>query len=71
MKECAKRHQPLSPNQYSRTYPPTLFVKEKAASVFKKPELEAAMRRMLETGKIRVETWGPPSKRHEYVILAE
>jgi RecA-family ATPase len=51
-----------SKNPNARTYAPAMFAKEKAASGFRKSDLEAAMRRLFETGKIHVETYGRPSR---------
>jgi RecA-family ATPase len=46
------------------TYAPSEFAKEKEAhqAGLKKADLEAAMRRLLAAGKIRVESYGPPSR---------
>jgi RecA-family ATPase len=46
------------------TYAPTLFAKESEAKEhgIKKADLEAAMRRLFATGKIRLEPYGAPSK---------
>jgi RecA-family ATPase len=48
----------------ANAYAPTEFAKEKEAKEagIKKTDFEAAMRRLLTAGKIRVESYGPPSR---------
>jgi hypothetical protein len=48
----------------ANTYAPTEFAKEKEAKEagIKKTDFEAAMRRLLTAGKIRVESYGLPSR---------
>jgi RecA-family ATPase len=53
-----------SENPSARTYGPAMFAKEKAATGFRKTDMEAAMRRLFEKNKIHVEKYGKPSNRH-------
>jgi RecA-family ATPase len=54
------------------TYAPTEFAKEREAKQLgmKKNDLEAAMRRLFEIGKIRVEPYGPPSRGWSRLVIA-
>lgn len=54
----------ISAKQNAPTYAPTEFAKEPKAKKLgiRKADFEAAMRRLLATGKIRVEAYGPPSR---------
>ena len=54
----------ISAKQNAPTYAPTEFAKEPEAKKLgiRKADFEAAMRRLLATGKIRVEAYGPPSR---------
>ena len=63
----------ISHNANSKTYGPTVFVKEAEAKKIRlsKAELEAAMRRLFAAGKIRVDTYGPPSKSYSRLIINE
>ena len=61
----------VSDRPTSNTYAPAAFGKEKetkAAGVHKL-DLDDAMRRLFETGKIHVEHYGPPSHRHSRLKL--
>jgi hypothetical protein len=51
----------------ARIYAPTQFAKETEAvsAGVRKPELETAMLRLFEAGKIHVETYGKASQPHE------
>jgi RecA-family ATPase len=55
----------------ANTYAPTAFSKEKEAKAvgMRKLDLEDAMRRLFEGGKIHVEHYGPPSHRHSRLKL--
>jgi RecA-family ATPase len=55
----------------ANTYAPTTFSKEKEAKAggMRKLDLEDAMRRLFEAGKIHVEHYGPPSHRHSRLRL--
>jgi hypothetical protein len=46
----------------SRTYAPTVFASHPDAEGAKKVSLEDAMNRLLKEGRIKIETFGPPSK---------
>lgn len=46
----------------SPTYAPAAFCKEQEAKGLRKPDLERAMRSLFRTGKIRIETYGRPSR---------
>jgi RecA-family ATPase len=54
----------ISAKPNAPTYAPTEFAKEKEAKEagIRKADFEAAMRRLLAAGKIRVEPYGPPSR---------
>ncbi|MPZ36596.1 MAG: AAA family ATPase [Rhizobiales bacterium] len=56
------RNVSIKPN--APTYAPTEFAKERSAreAGLKKTDFEAAMRRLLASGKIRVDSYGPPSR---------
>jgi hypothetical protein len=62
--QFTKQGRNISIKRNAPTYAPTEFSKEKAAkdAKLRKPDLEAAMRRLLAAGKIRVEHYGPPSR---------
>jgi RecA-family ATPase len=57
----------VSPNP-SRTYAPALMLKFDEAKGFRKGLLEAAMNRLLEGGKIKIVTVGPPSKARKHLV---
>lgn len=59
-----KQGRNVSAKHNAPTYAPTEFAKEKAAkdAKLRKSDFEAAMRRLLAAGKIRVEPYGPPSR---------
>ena len=63
----------ISHHANSNTYGPAIFAKEAEAKKIRlgKSELEAAMRRLFEAGKIRVETYGPPSKSYSRLVINE
>jgi RecA-family ATPase len=54
----------VSDKQTSNNYAPTMFAKESAAKsqAIRKPDLEAAMRRLFDANKIHVDNYGRPSK---------
>ena len=52
------------------SYAPTRFAEEPDAKGFTKRQLVHAMSRLLRDGKIRVETFGPPSKKRSKLALA-
>jgi hypothetical protein len=54
----------VSTKRNAPTYAPTEFAKTKEAknAGLRKADFEAAMRRLLEAGKIKVEPYGPPSR---------
>jgi RecA-family ATPase len=54
------------------TYAPTTFAKENAAKTqgIRKSDLEAAMRRLFEAGKIKVDTYGRPSRQYSKLVAA-
>jgi hypothetical protein len=61
----------LSPNR-SSAYAPAIIARQPGSNGVGKHALEAAMNRLLDAGKIRVEEYGPPSKRrHRLVVSAE
>jgi RecA-family ATPase len=65
-----QRAVPVSANPCARTYAPTQFTRDETAKALgKKPKarLEAAMKRLFDSGRIRVIETGPPSKRVGYL----
>jgi RecA-family ATPase len=63
----------ISAKPNAPTYAPTEFAKEPEAKAagLKKKDFEAAMRRLLAAGKIRVEPYGPPSRGWTRLVLVE
>jgi RecA-family ATPase len=59
----------VSPNR-GPTYAPTEFAKDPDADGVAKRALEVAMAQLLKAGRIRVETFGPPSKKRKRLRLA-
>ena len=60
----------VSPNR-GPTYAPTEFAKHPDVDGVAKRALEIAMAQLLKAGRIRVETFGPPSKQRKRLRLAE
>ena len=60
----------VSPNR-GPTYAPTEFAKDPDANGVNKRALETAMAQLLKAGRIRVETFGPPSKQRKRLRLAD
>ena len=52
----------VSDKPSSNNYGPAAFAKEQEAKGFRKPDMEGAMRRLFEAGKIHVEDYGRPSR---------
>jgi RecA-family ATPase len=73
LKRLSAEGRNISHNANSKTYGPTVFVKEAEAKKIRlsKAELEAAMRRLFAASKIRVDTYGPPSKSYSRLIINE
>ena len=73
LKRLSAEGRNISHNANSKTYGPTVFVTEAEAKKTRlsKAELEAAMRRLFAAGKIRVDTYGPPSKSYSRLIINE
>jgi hypothetical protein len=71
--ERAKPVPPISHHPNSNTYGPTVFVKEAEAKKIRlsKADFEAAMRRLFAAGKIRAESYGPPSKSYSRLVISE
>src|SRR5262249_4404286 len=59
----------VSPNP-GVTFAPAIFSKDADARDLTKDSLRAAMDRLLKDGKIRIETFGPPSRQRKRLILA-
>lgn len=59
---------PTAPSNYA----PRVFAKEPEglAAHLTKADLEAAMARLFQSNRIRIHTWGPPSRQHRGVVLA-
>lgn len=62
------QQQQLSPN-VGKTYAPALFADHNDAGGISSPEFAKAMQRLLDAGKIHIETSGPPSKRRAMLAL--
>ena len=73
LKRLSAEGRNISHHANSNTYGPAIFAKEAEAKKIRlgKSELEAAMRRLFEAGKIRVETYGPPSKSYSRLVINE
>jgi RecA-family ATPase len=73
LKRLSAEGRNISHNANSKTYGPTVFVKEAEAKKIRlsKAELEAVMRRLFAASKIRVDTYGPPSKSYSRLIINE
>lgn len=69
MRKYDELKQPLSPKLTARNYLPTILERHEEAKGFKRKDFAAAMIRLLERGILKVEEWGPPSKRYSYVVL--
>jgi RecA-family ATPase len=56
----------------SPSYAPTVFAREREAKLGKvaKGALADAMRRLFEAGKIKIETFGPPSRERRRIVIA-
>ena len=56
----------------SPSYAPTVFAREREAKLGKvaKGALADAMRRLFEAGKIKIETFGPPSRERRRIAIA-
>jgi RecA-family ATPase len=67
----AARKQPVSHKSTARNYLPAMFAREPDAKGISKPELAAAMNRMMDKKTIAVRQWGPPSKISEYLELVQ
>lgn len=55
-------------NTDGHTSAPKKFVELKAGKGFSKAALRRAMNRLLEAGKIRLESYGPPSRRYSRIV---
>ena len=61
---------PVGPSP-SSNYAPTVFAKDKLAGGVQKSAFRAAMNRLLEGGKIRVDEHGPQSRRTKLIVQVE
>ena len=71
LKRFAGEGRNVSDKSNSHTYAPTNFAKETEAkkSQLRKPDFEAAMRRLFADGKICVETYGRPSRPYSRLAI--
>jgi RecA-family ATPase len=69
-KKLEGRGQELSPAQTSHSYGPTIIARQSEAKAIKKAELVAALDRLLEQGRLRIETLNPGTTREKKVIRA-
>jgi RecA-family ATPase len=67
-KKIEVRGEELSPQQTSHAYAPTLIAKEPEAKGVKKPELVASLKRLLDSGRLRIETLRPGTSREKRVV---
>ena len=70
-KKLESRGQELSPAQTSHSYAPTVIAKQPEAKGIKKSELVAAQDRLLNQGKLLIETTKPGTTREKKVIRVE
>jgi DNA polymerase len=69
MAEFIEQKRPVSPSKYARgDYAPKAFAKYPGGNRFSEADYIRAMDRLLQRKAIRIETWGPPSKRREYLV---
>jgi RecA-family ATPase len=66
-----KQGRNVSDKSSSPTYAAAAFTKEKEAKGFRKPDMEAAMRRLFAANKIHVEGYGRPSRPYTRLVLGE
>ena len=59
----------VSPNP-SKSYAPTIFAAHPSAEGVRKKEFEAAMERLFSAQRIRVETYGPPSRKRSRLVVS-
>jgi RecA-family ATPase len=59
----------VSPNP-SKSYAPTVFARHPSAEGITSKALEAAMERLLSADRVKVETFGPPSKQRKRLLVA-
>jgi RecA-family ATPase len=62
-----QRHVSATP---SPSYAPAIFARDGRSSGMRKPELQAAMNLLFADGSIRVDEFGPPSKRRSRIVRA-
>jgi hypothetical protein len=67
-KKLETRGQELSPAQQSHNYAPTLVANQPEAKGIKKAEFVAALDRLLDAGKVCIETIKPGTSREKKVI---
>lgn len=63
---------PVGDNVAAPNYAPKVFAKEPEATEHKitKTELEGAMRRLFKVNRVRIDEWGPPSKRRRFIVTS-
>lgn len=67
--QYTKQNQQLSPHPTSpNNYAPAVFAKRKDEGTSKRA-FEQAMQRLIEAGRIRIETYGPPSKTRSQLVI--
>jgi RecA-family ATPase len=64
IKAAVKSGQRLSPNKYARNYPPAVL----KGNGLSKAELETALNKMLQNGRLKVESYGPASRGWEMLV---
>jgi RecA-family ATPase len=65
-----KQNMTVSPHATSNNFAPRAFAEEDEAKGVSKPALRTAMRRLIANGKVRVTSYGPPSKTRQKLELA-
>ncbi len=64
------RHINVSASRTAHNYAPTMIVRERMAGKFRKEDLAAAMRSLLDAGRLIVEPYGRPSDQHFRLAVA-
>jgi RecA-family ATPase len=64
-------NRPVSPSPYANNYAPTVIARHPDGKAHSRKDYEAAMERLLNTGKIHVASSGPPSKQVRFLALGK
>ena len=69
LRKLASQNQDLSPSP-SKTYAPSVFAKQPEAAGFNSEEFARAQQRLVDEGKVKIVTIGPPSKERKRLVPA-